>query len=58
MTPQERKIIGEARWEAMKYLMERMKNSIGQPSPEMKAEAEKVYEQELAKLKEKYGITA
>ncbi len=56
MTTIERKIIGLAHLEAMKYLDERMKNGIGRPNAEMKAEAKKIYDAELAKLKKQYNI--
>lgn len=56
MTTTERKIIGLAHLESMKYLDEKMKNGIGTPNEEMKAEAKKIYEKELAKLKKEHGI--
>ncbi len=56
MTTTERKIIGLAHLESMKYLNEKMKNGIGTPNEEMKAEAKKIYEKELAKLKKEHGI--
>jgi hypothetical protein len=56
MTTTERQIIGLAHLASMEYLNERMKDRVGLPDEEMKAEAKKIYEKELAKLKKEHGL--